>query len=207
MIQKFSRHLYRKPNTFYSPIDLIICEGETEFDYLHEVSRMMRIHVQISLSKGTSPKNIVISALRKALSDGLPYDQIFCVFDRDHDDPSCLNAVEFCNQNNIVPVVSSPCIEVWFIMHFQHRESGYGNPAGVIKALKKMPGFPDYKKDGVHAFHSTKDHLKTACLNALKLTKNSSYHPRCDPYTNMHQLISRFQTLQKEQNYLGKLSK
>ena len=34
MTRRISIRSYRKPDALYSPIDLVVCEGETEVDYL-----------------------------------------------------------------------------------------------------------------------------------------------------------------------------
>lgn len=85
MTRKISIRSYRKPDTLYSPLDLVVCEGETEVDYLCELARSWRIHVHICKGDGTDPKSIVSTAKRKSKGDGVKYDKIFCVFDRDND--------------------------------------------------------------------------------------------------------------------------
>lgn len=181
----------------------MVCEGETEVDYFCEVAKSLRIHVHICKGEGTDPKSIVNTARRKSKEDGIKYDTVFCVFDRDNNHSSFMEAIEICKSRKFIPIVSNPCFELWVFLHFQMRESGFGNPKQILKSLKKMPEFSKYDKDGVHIFNSTYHLIEVACKHASSLV-SKQLHPREDPYTNIHLLIKRFQVLKKEQNYFGK---
>ena len=69
------------------------------------------------------------------------------------------------------------------------------------KALRKMPGFSEYDKDGVQLFDSTHHLIDVACKNASKLASKQANNPCEDPFTSMHLLIDRFMTLKREQNF------
>lgn len=139
MTKRISIKSYRKPDSRYSPLDLVVCEGETEVDYFCELARSLRVHVHICKGDGTHPKSIVNTAKRKAKEDGVKYDQIFCVFDRDNNLPAFLEAIQMCKSKKFIPIVSNPCFELWPYLHFQIRESGFGSPQQILKALKKLP--------------------------------------------------------------------
>lgn len=204
MTKRLSIKSYRKPDNRYSPLDLVICEGETEVDYFCELTRSLRVHVHICKGDGTDPKSIVNTAKRKAKEDGVKYDQIFCVFDRDNNPSAFLEAFNVCKSKNFIPIVSNPCFELWPYIHFQMRESGFGSPQQTLKALKKLPRFEDYDKDGVQIFNTTFSLIETACKHASELTLKQHDNPKEDPFTNIHLLIHRFYTLKKQQNYFEK---
>ena len=128
MSKQLSRRSYNTPDAFYSPIDLVVCEGETEVDYLCELARSLRIHVHICKGDGTDPKSIFSTAKRKVKEDGVKYDKVFCVFDRDNHHTAFAEAIELCKSKKFIPIVSNPCFELWLILHFQMRESGFGSP-------------------------------------------------------------------------------
>ncbi len=201
MTKKLSIKSYRKPDNRYSPLDLVVCEGETEVDYFCELARNLRVHVHICKGDGTDPKSIVNTAKRKAKEDGVKYDQIFCVFDRDNNLLAFLEAIQMCKSKKIVPIVSNPCFELWPYLHFQLRESGFGSPQQILKALKKLPGFEDYDKDGVQIFNVTFPLIDTACKWASGLVLKQHDDPKEDPFTNVHLLIKRFYILKEQQNY------
>ncbi len=71
----------------------------------------------------------------------------------------------------------------------------------MLKALKKLPGFEDYDKDGVQIFKATNHLIDIACKRASVLVSKQDNNPKADPFTNFHLLIERFQVLKKEQNY------
>jgi hypothetical protein len=204
MKKRTSIRSYRKPDNLYSPIDLVICEGETEVDYLCEFARSLRVHAHICKGEGTDPKSIVNTAKRKSKEDGIKYDQIFCVFDRDNQPSAFAEAIELCKSKKFVPIVSNPCFEIWPFLHFQLRESGFGDPGQVLKSLKKLPGFEEYDKDGVQIFKSTAHLVDVACKHASLLASKQSDDPKKDPFTNVHLLIKRFLILKEKQNYFGK---
>ncbi len=141
--------------------------GETEVDYLCEVARSLRIHVHIIKGEGTDPKSIVNTA--KSKSKETKYDQVFCVFDRDNDQAAYLNAIALCRDKNFIAITSNPCFELWPYLHSQLRETRFGTPQQVVKALKKMHGFSEYDKDGVQVFNSTYHLIETGCKNASML--------------------------------------
>jgi len=205
MTRKISIRSYRKPDNLYSPVNLVVCEGETEVDYLCELARSLRIYVHLCKGDGTDPKSIVNTAKRKSKEDGVKYDKIFCVFDRDNDLAAYQEAIELCKSKNFVPIVSNPCFELWPYLHFQMRESGFGTPQQMLKALRKWPGFAEYDNDGVQIFTCTCHLIDTACKNASTLALKQNDDPRNDPFTSTHILIERFYSLKDEQNYFGKI--
>lgn len=179
----------------------MVCEGETEVDYFCELARSLRIHVHICKGDGTDPKSIVNTAKRKAQEEGEKYDQIFCVFDRDNNSSAFLEAIQMCKSKKFIPIVSNPCFELWPYLHFQMRESGFGTPQQTLIALKRLPGFENYDKDGVQIFNTTFPLIETACKRALELVSKQDDNPREDPFTNIYLLIQRFLTLKEQQNY------
>lgn len=201
MTRRLSTKSYRKPDNRYSPLYLMVCEGETEVDYFCELARNLRVHVHICKGEGTDPRSIFNTAKRKAKGDGVKYDAIFCVFDRDNDYSSFLEAIELCKAKKFIPIVSNPCFELWLFLHFQIRESGFGNPQQMLKALKKFPEFYKYNKDGVHAFNSTYHLIEVACKHAAFLASKQENDPKEDPFTNIHLLIKRLLLLKGEQTY------
>ncbi len=46
--------------------------------------------------------------------------------------------------------------------------------------------------------------IDMACKRAASLVSKQHEDPKKDPFTNIHVLVKRFQTLKEEQNYFGK---
>ena len=78
MSRMFGKTLYRKSRSLYIPIDLVVCEGETEVDYLKEYAKHLRVRVEIIKSKGSDPENVVKTAEKVSKSD--EFEKVICVF-------------------------------------------------------------------------------------------------------------------------------
>lgn len=121
---RLSKRSYRTPNSKYSPIDLVVCEGETEVDYLCEYATRLRVHAHICKGDGTDPKSIVNTAKRRVKEDGVKYDKVFCVFDRDNDPDGYSKAVELCKANNFIAIASNPALKYGFTFTFSYAIRG-----------------------------------------------------------------------------------
>jgi len=191
MTRRIPSQLQRKSKQRHIPIDLIVCEGETEVDYLGELAKILRIHVDIKKSKGSDPLSIVKTAKKNSKD----YDKIYCMFDKDNHDANFTKSIELCLQLRFIPIISNPCIELWFLKHFILRQSALGGAEATLKALLKH--LPEYEKDGVLTFYETYPRLDVACKNASKLHSRTRDQFHKDPYTNVDQLVFRLHEIQK----------
>ncbi|QRY55077.1 RloB family protein [Mycolicibacterium septicum] len=104
----------------------VYAEGqETEEGYLTHLWRENREHVIVNIAPhvGSTPLKLVSTAaaerrsdLRKARRVGPAFDEYWCVFDVD--DHPITEAVEMAAANDIKVALSSPCLELWFLIHF-----------------------------------------------------------------------------------------
>lgn len=106
----------------------IFCEGAaTEKGYFTFLKRQYRERVQITVDDRhgeplTLVKNAIATMADEKRSEkrgrGAAHDQYWCVFDRDehgHFD----EAIGLAHQEGIQIACSNPCIELWFIIHFE----------------------------------------------------------------------------------------
>jgi hypothetical protein len=110
------------------PEVLVLVEGtKTEDGYLLPLRRLLRDHVLINVdARGGTPLTLVERAVtakheseREAdRGRGRAYTDIWCVFDVDQH-PNVADAIELASKHGIEVVVSNPCIELWFIIHFE----------------------------------------------------------------------------------------
>ncbi len=49
MTKKLSIKSYRKPDNRYLPLDLVVCEGETEVDYFSELARNLHMFISANV--------------------------------------------------------------------------------------------------------------------------------------------------------------
>lgn len=107
---------------------LVLVEGEkTEDGYLLPLRRALRDQVLITVdNRGGAPLTLVERAAavkRRAHRDavrgeGRAYDEVWCMFDRDAH-PNLTQALDLARRHNVEVVMSNPCIELWFILHFE----------------------------------------------------------------------------------------
>lgn len=109
---------------------LVFVEGaQTEELYLTYWRRRYRDHVLIHIDPFRGgPLQLVqhaVQAKRGEARDakrgrGRAHDQSWCVFDID-EHPHVPQAVELALRNDINVAISNPCLELWFILHFEDR--------------------------------------------------------------------------------------
>lgn len=96
----------------------IICEGHTEKRYLSEFACWLGILdlVEIEISEHSNPATVLRELMETDVKDG---EEIWLVFDRD-----CHADFKFVERNagklpNVHVVISNPCLEYWFLLHFE----------------------------------------------------------------------------------------
>ncbi len=107
---------------------LVFTEGEkTEEQYLSAWHRKCRDRIAIKVD---SFHGVPLSLVNKAVETqktetrdqrrghGSAYDEIWCMFDIDSH-PKVPEAIQKAKTYNIGLAISNPCIELWFILHFE----------------------------------------------------------------------------------------
>ena len=118
----------------------------------------------VSLVKQTINK---VKELRLDLSKD---DKAYCIFDTDIDlkkNVQIRKAIELGKLNNICIITSSPCIEFWFLIHYEYTTK-YLTNNDAIKRLKEYCS--DYSKN-CNMYSILYSKLNTAIENAKKLEK------------------------------------
>ncbi len=174
------------PSRRVKPLALIVCEGEkTEFQYFERFRQAKRLsatalEVVPGDTSGSNPKSIVEYARKRSKeqrSEKLPFDRVWCVFDRDEhewwDD-----ALTQARDNGFEVAFSNPCFELWILLHYVYQSAQIERAA----ALSKVPEhLPDYSKSS-DIYDTLLPSQTTAVQNAQKLR---AYHARnCSPETH-----------------------
>jgi hypothetical protein len=106
----------------------IFAEGkQTECLYLNNWHRIYRERVIVSIAphEYTSPFELVGLAVSQRQTDfrearrgrGRAFDEYWCMFDVD-EHPKIPDALQLAASNDINVALSSPCLELWFLIHF-----------------------------------------------------------------------------------------
>lgn len=107
---------------------LVFVEGErTEVDYLTHWWRINRSNVTVLIADAHgTPRTLIdlaVDAKRTAERDarrgrGRAFDEVWCVHDVDeHPDVRAIRAIAYANGIHLA--ISNPCIELWFLLHFE----------------------------------------------------------------------------------------
>lgn len=173
--RKISNDRVRKVRKQKSKI-LIAVEGnnKTEKIYFNNFEDSKK-NFDISYARGnnTDPLKLVqmlIKEIKDNDLDLLDDDMAFCIFDTDIDpnkNKVIVNAIKLANKNNIKIITSSPCIELWFLLHYEYSTASMSNDE-VIKKLKNY--YPKYKKN-INIYPDIKDKMDIAIKNAKKLER------------------------------------
>ena len=180
---------------------LIVCEGEkTEPIYF----RALRKNKQLSAAEvtvfpseyGTDPKSVVAYAVdrkEEASADKEPYDEVWCVFDRDehHGIPEALNRARDCG---IEVAFSNPSFELWFLQHFRYSSAHIERDAAESQLKQEIP---DYHKS-MDVYERILSQQEDAVVNATRLVKHHtdvSDAPTCNPSTTVYKLVTALNEL------------
>lgn len=124
----------------------------TEEIYLVDWHRRRREHVRLTVHPYRGgPLQLVEHAVETKRGEaydarhgrGRPHDQIWCVFHRD-EHPKFTQSLDLASRNGISLAVSNPCIELWFILHFQdqaafiHRHDAQRRAATLLDSGKVL---------------------------------------------------------------------
>ena len=122
-----------KPNFF------VFCEGETEIAYVKFLRSLYRAPIQVIPKKGKS--NISEDFIVKSKNEYVQteQDKVFLMYDLDVD--GMLEQLQ--KIPNAELLVSNPCVELWFLLHYQEQKTEISSD----KCIKKLQKFSkEYKK-------------------------------------------------------------
>lgn len=201
LFHKRKRELARKRAVrFAKKRLLIVCEGtKTEPNYFKAFC-ITSAEVKI-VGDGFNTKSLVKYAKTekdKAVREKLPYDQVWCVFDRDSFSKEQFNeAVRMAEQHGFRTAFSNEAFELWYVLHFEYLTAGIGRVQynkKLTKYLKK-----NYKKNAADMYESLLSRQKEAVLNAKKLLKTYDNANPADmnPSTTVHLLVEELNKLKK----------
>ena len=127
---------------------LVFVEGlVTEEDYLTHWHRRYRRSVSIEIHdfRGTPMALVERAAKAKQKNEkderrgrGRAHDEVWCVFDVD-EHPRLDEAVQLAAREGINLAISNPCIELWFLLHFQP-QSAYIERSVAQRAAREHLG-------------------------------------------------------------------
>ena len=148
------------------------CEGEkTEPNYF-DAFPVSSAEVTI-LGDGFNTKSLVAYAKKKAQEakqNKVPYDQVWCVFDKDSFTKEQFNtAIQMAESSGFKTAYSNEAFELWYVLHFEYLTAGIDRKR-YIKKLSEYLG-KKYKKNSSDMYDILLNKQNTAIKNAKKLLR------------------------------------
>lgn len=188
---------------------LIVCEGaKTEPNYFAEAREyysLNTVNVEVRGDCGSDPVSVVNFAkqrYREERDAGDPFDQIYCVFDKDGH-ATYTQALDMLAsatpKGTFFAINSVPCFEYWLLLHFDYSTRPYsalpGKSSGdqVLTELKHY--IPDYEKGRRTIFTDLIDQLEQAKIFAERALRECERNQTDNPSTCVHELVQVLQDL------------
>jgi len=214
MVSKKQRKIdgYKRREAFKEPRKsiLIVCEGEkTEpiyFNALKETLRLIMVDVEI-VGEGGAPITVVNRAIarreerkqiaKKSLTK-TEYEVIYCVVDVDTHE-TLDQAIDKARGNEICVILSNPCFEYWYILHFRKTSAPFSSSQNVKSALRREHSA--YSESDTTIFNvvypKTSDAIKHS-KEVLNEQHNDAEDLRdCNPSTHVHKIVEYLHTAQQ----------
>ena len=161
-----------KPNYF------VFCEGETEMEYVRFLRSIYRVPIQVIPRKSKS--NITTTVIERTKREYVETnnDKVFLMFDLDVD----IMLERLQKIPDSVLLVSNPCIELWFLLHYQDQRARISSDECIQKLMKVSP---EYKKGEVSDVEKMvySQHVDMAVERAKRLNEYDN------PSTTVYRLI------------------
>ena len=121
------------------PIFFVFCEGETELEYVRFLRSLYRAPIQVIAKKGKSniSEDVIEHSKREYVTT--EKDKVFLMYDLDVD--GMLEHLQTIP--NTVLLVSNPCVELWFLLHYQEQKTALSTDR-CIQLMQKVS--KEYKK-------------------------------------------------------------
>ncbi len=186
----------------------VFCEGEkTEPNYLKSLNDFLKEKLN------DSPINIIPHVVGKnaieVVSDSVKFSKksdslikVFAFFDKDDlTKKQFEEVIQKSINNNILPIWSNECFELWFILHLEYSSAEIPRKQYYAKLTKYLG--KDYSKSDEDMFNVLFDKINKAYdnnkkLNDLHINTKSPYEQ--NPNTKVYEFFDEIDLIIKEQN-------
>ena len=198
--RSFSSKKRNKQSRKEKPMIIITAEGrnETEAQYFDgfrtpDCPYIIKFHKAGHLTDPTKLAESIRKRWDAEEADERTGDMAFVVVDLDNNEEKAKEIQQVEARNRVEKfIVSNPCFEVWFLLHYEYSTRSYMSADAVIKELRKH--YPGYEKTS-DMYPILLDKVDDAITNAEKLedyhNAEEHLHPdaKCNPYTDVHKLV------------------
>jgi len=180
---------------------LILCEDtKSARDYFARFA-YDKSQVEIDcVGTGMNTDSLMQNAIQRAQHarrGGAPYERVWVVFDKDSfPDQNFNRAFDLARDHKeITPCWSNECFELWYLLHFNYRDTAIGRNE-LWPVISKLLG-EKYDKADKQLYDKLAENLETALKYAKKLafTNQANGTPTQNPSTLVHELVSALRDL------------
>jgi hypothetical protein len=197
LFQKRSAELHRAEGTRPLRKILIVCEGaKTEPNYFRAFPENPYVYDALVIEgTGYNTVSLVGEAIRlkkEAWKKHTPYQEIWCVFDRDSFSWESFNsAIAQAKAENIRCAYSIEAFEIWYLLHFNYYDTGLSRSQYKEKLTAVLR--TEYKKNDEAMYERLVDKQEAAIRNAKRLHDVQSLQTiqQQNPVTTVYELVEK----------------
>jgi hypothetical protein len=174
---------------------VIVCEDEKSARFYFESFPIDRTRAEvIAVGTGMNTDSLVqhaIDLVSQAERDGIPYGDVWCVFDRDSfPESNFARAFELARAHRLHIAWSNEAFELWYLLHFNYHDTAIPRH----EYAKKLAPHFRYDKADRSIYGRLKDHQPAALRNARRLERywaemDEPRPERSNPSTRVHKLV------------------
>jgi hypothetical protein len=174
---------------------LILCEDSKSSRFYFEGFKIDPKRAQVeTVGAGMNTDSLVEEAIRRkeiASAQHQPFNEVWCVFDRDSFALAQYDrAFQLARNNGIKIAWANEAFELWYLLHFNYHDTSISRRDYAIKLSPNL----EYDKADEEIYKKVKPHQETALRNARLLEKRwneaGENHPeRQNPSTSIHKLV------------------
>jgi hypothetical protein len=162
---------------------LILCEGKTEKNYFTGMRTRRGPQIDVD-HPGCDHLGVAKLAIKRRSDD---YDAVWCVLDTELDRELTATLEQVAREGGVRLAMSTPCFEVWLILHLKDWTAPFQSAEEAKKALVRL--LPTWTEASTR-FSDFGDGVADACERARRLDPTSEDHMK-NPSTSVWKLVER----------------
>ena len=200
LFQKRAAELRRAEDTRQPRIILIVCEGgKTEPNYFKAFPENKHVYDAIDiLGMGYNTVSLVRKAIQlrnEAQENRKPYQEVWCVFDRDSFPLESFNeAIALAKREKIRCAYSIEAFEIWYLLHFNYCDTAFSRTQYKEKLTAALG--TEYLKNDTQMYKRLENRQKEAIQNAkrLRIFQCNKTIQNQNPVTTVFELVEKLQS-------------
>lgn len=172
--------------------------SKTEVGYIHHWARLNRDRVTVAIDRFHGPPRKLVERAARARRDNMREsrrlggdpNEYWCICDRDQHS-KVDQALKMARDNEIEVVLSTPCIELWFVLHFRDQRAHLETKQAKSESRKVLRCDEALSSE---ALDELQDRFGEARRRARQLDgwhKANGSPPRSNPSSDVWRLIDR----------------